>query len=66
MKIGHWLLGALGCCFASGTLVAAPAYSPRVGEIHPDFTLPKIDDRSPVSLPQFRGNKVLLIHFSSW
>ena len=42
------------------------SYSPRVGEPHPDFTLPNIVDRTPVSLSQFRGKKVLLIHFASW
>ncbi len=56
-------------CGWFGTL-AAPAhtegYSPRVGQPHPDFTLPSLADGEPVSLSQFRGQKVLLIHFSSW
>lgn len=54
--------GCLCCVAASG----APAYSPRVGEPHPDFTLPDIVDRTPVSLSEFRAKKVLLIHFASW
>lgn len=41
-------------------------YQPRVGEIHPDFTLPRIDSGEPVSLSSLRGKKVLLIHFASW
>jgi len=44
----------------------ADGYSPRVGQLHPDFTLPDIADNKPVSLSQFRGRKVLLIHFASW
>jgi hypothetical protein len=44
----------------------AADYPPRVGQPHPDFTLPDIEDRAPVSLAQFRGRKVLLIQFASW
>ena len=44
----------------------AEEYSPRIGERHADFTLPSIGDGKPVSLSQFRGQKVLLIHFASW
>jgi len=52
---------------ASGFLSSlAAGYSPRVGELHPDFTLPNIKDNKPVSLSQYRGRKVLLIHFASW
>jgi len=49
--------------------IAAPAaesYSPKVGQVHPNFTLPRIDDRQATSLAEFRGKKVLLIHFASW
>jgi peroxiredoxin len=45
---------------------AAASYAPKVGERHPDFTLPAIGDRTPVSLSNFRGKKVLLIQFASW
>ena len=41
-------------------------YSPRVGELHGEFVLPNIADRAPVALSDFRGKKVLLIHFASW
>ncbi|HUT33655.1 MAG TPA: hypothetical protein VNE39_09260 [Planctomycetota bacterium] len=44
----------------------AGSYAPEVGKRHPDFMLPRIDDRKPVSLSDFRGKKVLLIHFASW
>ena len=53
------MLGSTGDCPAGG-------YEPKVGVRHPDFTLPRIDDRTPVSLSDFRGKKVLLIHFASW
>ncbi|MDA7978377.1 MAG: redoxin domain-containing protein [Pirellulales bacterium] len=41
-------------------------YRPRVGQRHPDFTLPNTADGTPVSLSDYRGKKVLLIHFASW
>ncbi len=55
---------------AALTLLALPAqaepYAPRVGQRHPDFTLPTISDGKPVSLSQFRGKRVLLSHYASW
>jgi hypothetical protein len=51
-------------------VLAAPAqagpYAPKVGQRHPDFTLPDLATGKPVSLADFRGKKVLLIHFASW
>ena len=41
-------------------------YSPRVGELHGELVLPNIADGAPVALSDFRGKKVLLIHFASW
>ena len=41
-------------------------YRPEVGEQHLDFTLPRIDNRQPLTLSDFRGKKVLLLHFASW
>jgi hypothetical protein len=41
-------------------------YSPRVGQPHPDFVLPRIDNGEAVRLSQFRGKRVLLVHFASW
>lgn len=41
-------------------------YQPEVDAPHADFVLPRIDNREAVSLAQFRGRKVLLIHFASW
>ena len=49
-----------------GPRSVAGDYAPRVGSPHPDFTLPNLEDGRPVSLSQFRGKKVLLIHFASW
>jgi hypothetical protein len=61
--IRNWSLLML----ASGCLSSlAAGYSPRVGQLHPDFTLPGIADNKPVSLSQYRGRKILLIHFASW
>lgn len=41
-------------------------YRPKVGELHDDFCLPQIGNSKPVSLSDFRGKKVLLMHFASW
>ena len=51
-------------------LIASPmfaaTYSPRVGEAHPDFILPRIDNAEPIRLSHLRGRRVLLVHFASW
>ncbi len=60
-------IGASAIVMSAACVTATAAgYAPRVGQPHVDFTLPKISDRSPVSLSQFRGKKVLLIQFASW
>ncbi|MDP6635071.1 MAG: redoxin domain-containing protein [Phycisphaerae bacterium] len=55
---------------ASALALVAPAraagYSPRVGAPHPDFTLPSVTGGKAISLSDFRGKKVLLLHFASW
>jgi peroxiredoxin len=48
------------------TPLQAGADAPKVGERHPDFTLPSIATGKPLSLSDFRGKKVLLIQFASW
>ncbi len=55
-----------GCLFLSSTVASGAGYAPEVGEPHPEFILPKISNRQPASLAQFRGKKVLLIQFASW
>ncbi len=67
MRVISWMLLLIFGLFFSGTAqTAAPSYPPQVGIVHPDFVLPEIDSRQPVSLSQFRGKKVLLINFASW
>ena len=55
-----------GTVLGSTSRAWASSYAPKVGEKHPDFTLPRINDGAPVSLSNFRGKKVLLIQFASW
>ena len=55
-----------GMMLGTTSRASAASYAPKVGERHPDFTLPAIGDRTPVSLSNFRGKKVLLIQFASW
>ena len=59
-------LAACGMILGSAWRDSAASYAPKVGEKHPDFTLPRINDGAPVSLSNFRGKKVLLIQFASW
>jgi hypothetical protein len=59
-------LAACGMMLGSSPRASAASYAPKVGQRHPDFTLPRIGDRAPVSLSNFRGRKVLLIQFASW
>ena len=33
---------------------------------HPDFILPSIDGKNTIQLSDYRGKKVLLLHFASW
>ena len=55
----------LAILFLTGSALADP-YAPEIGIRHPDFTLPDIWTGKPVSLSDFLGKKVLLIHFASW
>ena len=66
MNILWWALAFFAFFFSTANLMAAPSYPPRVGEYHPDFVLPRIDNRLPMSLSQFHGKKLLLINFASW
>ena len=59
-------LATCGMILGSTSGDSAASYAPKVGERHPDFTLPTIGDRTPTSLSNFRGKKVLLIQFASW
>ena len=59
-------LAACGILQSASAGASAASYAPKVGQRHPDFTLPTIGDRTPVSLSSYRGKKVLLIQFASW
>jgi hypothetical protein len=50
----------------SQDLPAAARYRVEVGKAHPDFALPRIDNGRPLRLSDYRGKKVLLVHFASW
>lgn len=41
-------------------------YNPVIGQPHPDFLLPNIDSKKPTRLSDYRGKKILLVHFASW
>ncbi len=42
-----------------------PQIGTKVGQMYPDFLLPKLDGDLG-RLSDYRGKKVLLIHFASW
>ena len=48
------------------SLDQATSYQPAIGQPHPDFVLPNIEDGKPIRLSDYRGKKVLLVHFASW
>lgn len=60
------LVAAIATLAVASSADAQRPYRPQVGEKHPDFTLPNTADGKPVSLSDYRGKKVLLIHFASW
>lgn len=45
--------------------LAAPEIGTEEGQMYPDFILPTVDGDLR-RLSDFRGHKVLLIHFASW
>ncbi len=42
-----------------------PAIGTAVGEAYPDFVLPTLEGQD-LRLSDYRGTKVLLLHFASW
>ena len=58
-------IAACGMMLGSIGRASAASYAPKVGEKHPDFTLPRITEGAPVSLSNSRGKKVLLTQFAS-
>lgn len=57
---------AIGLLLAATPVTFARQYDPEVGKPHVDFVLPRLEDRAPVKLSDYRGQKVLLIQFASW
>ncbi len=62
----HFALVLIVVLVAFAQPVLAAGYRPQIGKPYNDFVLPRIDTREPIALSQFRGKKVLLIHFASW
>ncbi len=52
--------------FAFALLLAAAASPFTVGEPAPALTLPSSEDGAPLSLKDFRGEKVMLHVWASW
>ena len=53
---------------ASVVVASDPVPAPRfeVGTAFPDIALPSLDDGRPMSIHDFRGQKVMLHVFASW
>lgn len=61
------LITILACLLPmSSSAAQETAYRPAVGQPHPHFVLPNIENGKAVSLDSFRGRKFLLFHFASW
>ena len=54
------------CQLAWGQDDIQTSYRYKVGQAHADFVLPDIESGKLTPLSQFRGKKVLLLHFASW
>ena len=65
MRRTAFLLAFSAYLMGPASALAGP-YAPKIGQRHPDITLADIATGQPVSLSDFRGKKVLLIHFASW
>ncbi len=50
---------------AAPAALAKPTLGTKMGQMYPDFLLPNIDGGFG-RLSDYRGRKVLLIHFASW
>ena len=66
MRLSRILPVTWAFTFLCISAVNAESYAPRVGQQHPEMTLPRIDGGGALSLSDYRGRKVLLIHFASW
>ncbi|HIF31475.1 MAG: hypothetical protein ABGX07_08700 [Pirellulaceae bacterium] len=66
-RIGRRWLALAGITLATLTQNSvANDYRLEVGKPHPDFVLPDIATGEARRLSDFRGQKVVLIHFASW
>ena len=57
------VLSALSIAMSPSVIEAAEL---KAGEPFPDLVFPSLDGGAPVSLSDFRGNKVVLHVFASW
>lgn len=67
-RVALWLLAALIWWHQPPPIARAvelPVVGTHEGEMYPDFYLPKVDGGFG-RLSDYRGKKVLLIHFASW
>ncbi|MEE9392857.1 MAG: hypothetical protein V3W41_10170 [Planctomycetota bacterium] len=61
------LIAALAFSLANAhAQLTEKSYQPVQGEVYPDFVLPSVQNGSRIALSDFRGSKVLLLHFASW
>lgn len=62
------LLGLAPCVFFLATTTSAqdePTIGTQVGQMYPDYLLPKVGGGWG-RLSDFRGKKTVLLHFASW
>jgi len=66
MSKPKYAIGIIFLFLLAMTASAQSAYRIQVGEPFPDLLLPSLDDGKPLSVSNFRGEKVILHVFASW
>jgi len=69
LKVGVQVLAVLAVGVLGGVLgwkLTHQTPPPKVGAPAPEFSLPQLDGKGPLSLASFRGKTVVLNFFASW
>ena len=66
MRFSYWTTLAAALFVTSVARAQLPPTGFEAGQAFSDLVLPSMDDGHPVSLGQFRGQKIILHVFASW
>ncbi len=65
LRRASYFVSLLACLAGVARAADTSRIGTKVGQMYPDFLLPKLDGDLG-RLSDYRGKKVLLIHFASW